>query len=127
MDEFDTAGPQVGVIAKTVGISPVRLEILRFLTERNGATMPQLAQAFSLSRNGVAAHVDAFVRLGAVNYSLERVPWAAKPTRVYTVRTERVEALAWAIFDSIIEVIDRVGSSALEAVHDIDPRGAARR
>lgn len=89
-------------LATTLGVPSVRLDILRSL--RNGpATVSGIAAAVGYTRYGVRVHLDLLERLGAVAYDTQRVSGSFRPARLYRIDADRVEAIAWRLFDALTD------------------------
>ncbi|MDQ7876521.1 ArsR family transcriptional regulator [Microbacterium sp. QXD-8] len=89
-------------VAAALGVSAVRIDILRALRE-GPATISGVAAAVGYTRFGVREHLNMLERIGAVGYEIQRVPGSFRPARLYRIDADRVEAIAWSLFDAITE------------------------
>lgn len=88
--------------AASVGIPLIRIEILALLRERP-STISEIEAATGYTRNGLASHLRALLRMGAITCTVERVPGVARPTRRFRLDSERVQSIAWSLYDAFAE------------------------
>jgi predicted ArsR family transcriptional regulator len=87
--------------ASSLGISSIRLELIYALRKRSPSTVSELAEELGRTRNGVGNHLQALQELGIVRSEVARVAWSCRPATQYHLDAERVEAVAWDIFDAL--------------------------
>ena len=88
--------------AAAVGIPPVRIEIISAL-RKGPAIVSQIETATGYTRNGLMSHLALLEKAGAVTASVERVDGSARPARRFRLNHERVEAIAWSLYDAFAE------------------------
>lgn len=88
--------------AALLGIPTIRIAIIAVLKEQP-ATISQIEAATGYTRNGLTSHIEALLELGVITFTVERVPGAARPTRRFRLDAERVESLAWSLYDAFVE------------------------
>jgi DNA-binding transcriptional ArsR family regulator len=87
--------------AGALGLNPVRLEVLWFLSERDGASISEISRQVGLTRNGLQPSLRALEAIGVLESRLERLPQSCRPGRRYYVSGARLDELAWALFEAL--------------------------
>ena len=83
----------------TLGISPRRVEILRFLLSREQTSVSQVMTEFGLTRNGVLGHLRAMQQGGLISVSRSTHPRGAGPISYWKADlcavSKLLEGLQW--------------------------------
>lgn len=90
------------MIAVALGVSTLRLELLRAFMTQSHATVSELMEVTGCTRGGLRPHLQALEQFGALHSEILRIPGVFRPTRVYHVDRGKVEEIAWSVYDAVI-------------------------
>lgn len=80
--------------ATSLGVPPIRLQLIRYLSANGPATVSKIGRDLCASRNGVRRHLDALAEIGLVLVEYRRVEGSFRPAACYFFDAARAESVA---------------------------------
>jgi len=87
--------------AEALGVAPGMLQLLASLRDRRRVTVGQLMSESGLSRNGVQRYLNLLIGLEVLRVEYGAIEVSFRPGRRYTLLPERLEELAWEVFEQL--------------------------